>query len=73
MERRVTRSLIALVTAVALLLGARYQWARAHRTGRMAVSTAQRDSLRRDSTADEREPADTTCFASRLGLPCDQH
>lgn len=70
--RRFSLTLILFVVVIVALLGARYQWARTHRTDRAAVSTAQRDSLRRDSSANVRDP-DTLCLASRLGFPCDQH
>jgi hypothetical protein len=68
--RRVSLTLIAFVVVVVVLLGARYQWARAHRP-RTAETTAQRDSLRRDTTRTSAEPADTMCMAHRLGFPCD--
>ena len=71
--RRFSLTLIFFVVVIVALLGARYQWERTHRAGRTAVSAAQRDSLRRDSSANERDPADTMCLASRLGFPCDQH
>lgn len=72
MRRRALLSLIAFVVVIVVLIGARYQWGRTHRSVRMAT-TSQQDSLRRDSLANQRNPADTMCFASKLGLPCDQH
>ena len=68
--RRVSLTLIAFVIVIVVLLGARYQWQRAHRTPRAPVSATQRDSVRRDTTAEETQPADTMCLASRIGLPC---
>lgn len=74
MHRRVSLTLIAFIMMIVVLIGARYQWARSHRTGSLGVNVSQRDSLRRDSIANgEAEPADTMCFASRLGFPCDQN
>ncbi|HET9634454.1 MAG TPA: hypothetical protein VFP26_00870 [Gemmatimonadaceae bacterium] len=73
MRRRALLSLIAFVVVIVVLIGARYQWARAHRSVRTAATTSQQDSVRRDSLANERDPGDTLCFASKLGLPCDQH
>ena len=66
--RRASLTLIALVVVLVVLLGARYQWARTHRP-RTALTTAQQDSLRRDSTRTNAEP-DTMCMAHRLGFPC---
>lgn len=71
MRRRVSLTLIAFLVVIVMLIGARFQWARSHRSTRTAMTATQRDSLR-DSSARESEP-DTACFASRLGLPCDQH
>jgi len=71
---RITRSLIAFIIVIVVLIGARFQWARAHRSRNIATTTAQQDSLRRDSTASrDREAPDTMCFAHRLGMPCDQY
>ena len=70
MRRRISMNLIALLIVLIALLGVRYQWARAHRSPAVAVN-AQQDSLHRDSTT-VAEPADTMCFAHRLGFPCDQ-
>ena len=67
--RRVSITLLALLIVLVVLVGLRYQWTRSHRANRSTVTMSQRDSLHRDSTANE--PADTTCFASRLGFPCD--
>ena len=72
MRPRITLSVIAFVVVLVLLIGARYQWVRAHRSARMALTASQQDSLRRDSATNERDPGDTLCFASKLGLPCDQ-
>ena len=67
--RRTSLTLIAFVIVIVVLIGVRYQWQRAHRTPRAPVTAVQRDSLYRDSTAEQNAP-DTMCFASRLGLPC---
>jgi hypothetical protein len=67
--RRVSLTLIAFIVVIVLLLGARYQWAKAHRPRPTAANPAQQDSIRRDSTQPA-EPADTMCMAHRLGFPC---
>ena len=68
--RRVSLTLLGFVLVLVVLVGMRYQWAKTHRPAR-AVSTSQRDSLHRDTTANGSEPADTMCLASRIGFPCD--
>ena len=74
MHRRLSLALVAILVVLAVVTSYHYLSLR-NRAGDKIVSTgSQRDSLGRlDSAAraDARQEADTMCFASRIGLPCD--
>ena len=73
MRRRPSLILLAVLVVSVVLLGIRYQSARIERARTVASTNTHRDSLGgRDSARDDsRQAADTMCFASRIGLPCD--
>lgn len=74
MRRRLSLALLAVLVILAAVMSVRHLSPRARAPRKVAASGAPRDTLaRRDSTASGgyRENADTMCFASRIGLPCD--
>jgi hypothetical protein len=74
MRRRLSLVLVGVVVVLAAVLSATYLSLRSRRTERIASTGPARDSLARlDSAArvEARQQADTMCFASRIGLPCD--
>jgi hypothetical protein len=74
MRRRFSLALLAVLMVLAVVVTNHYLSARARGSQRVATNGASRDSLARlDSAAraEARADADTMCFASRIGLPCD--
>jgi predicted metal-binding membrane protein len=74
MRRRLSLVLVAVLVVLAVLASTRHLWLRPRGADRIASTGPARDSLARlDSAAreDARQEADTMCFASRIGLPCD--
>jgi hypothetical protein len=74
MRRRFSLALLAVLVVLAVLVSTRYFSPRNRGAHRVASTGISRDSLARlDSAAraESREDADTMCFASRIGLPCD--
>jgi hypothetical protein len=74
MRRRLSMVLVAVVVVLAAVVSATYLSHKTRRAERIASTGPARDSLARlDSAAraDARQEADTMCFASRIGLPCD--
>jgi hypothetical protein len=74
MRRRLSLVLVAVLVVLAVVVSARYLSLRTRSADRIASTGPARDSLARlDSAAraDARQEADTMCFASRIGLPCD--
>jgi hypothetical protein len=74
MRRRL--SLVLFAVLIVLMVGTvwRYQSLGRDRTRRVASAGAPRDSSSRPDSAakaDSQQAADTTCFAARIGLPCD--
>ena len=73
MRHRLALVLVAILVVLALVASYHYLSPGNRAAGRIATGS-QRDSLARlDSAAraDARQDADTMCFASRIGLPCD--
>jgi hypothetical protein len=73
MRRRLSLVLVAVAVVLAVLVSAHYLSLRTRTAHRLASTRPAHDSLARlDSAAraDARQ-ADTLCFASRIGLPCD--
>jgi hypothetical protein len=72
MRRRSTLALVAVLVVIAIVstryVSLRNQAARRTAAGEPRDSVARLDSAAR---ADARQDADTMCFASRIGLPCD--
>ena len=74
MRRRLSLVLVAILMALAVVASYHYLSPRNRAADRIASTGPGRDSLARlDSAAraDARQGADTMCFASRIGLPCD--
>ena len=74
MRRRLSLTLLAVLVMLAIAVPWGYRSLRSHGVRRVASTGAPRDSLTRlDGTAraDSQRAADTVCFASRIGLPCD--
>jgi uncharacterized protein YpmS len=74
MRRRLTLALLAVIVVLAVVVSTRYLSPRNRGTHQVASTSASRDSLARlDSAAraEARQEADTMCFASRIGIPCD--
>jgi hypothetical protein len=74
MRRRFSLVLLAVLVVVAVFVSTHWLLHRARGVNRVASTSVARDSLARlDSAAraESREDADTMCFASRIGLPCD--
>ena len=74
MRRRLSLILVAVLVILMVVASTLYLSLRSRGAGRIASTGPARDSLARlDSAAraDARQEADTMCFASRIGLPCD--
>jgi hypothetical protein len=74
MRRRSTLALVAVLVVIAIVASTRYVSLRNQAARTITAAGEPRDSVaRRDSAAraDARQDADTMCFASRIGLPCD--
>jgi len=74
MRHRLALVLVAILVVLALVASYHYLSPGNRAAGRIASTRSRRDSLARlDSAAraDARQDADTMCFASRIGLPCD--
>ena len=74
MRRRLSLVLVAVLVVLAVVVSAHYLSLRTRSADRIASTGPTHDSLARlDSAAraDARQEADTMCFASRIGLPCD--
>ena len=74
MRRRFSLALLAVLIVLAVVVSNRYLLPRIRGSQKVASTGASRDSLARlDSAAraEARAEADTMCFASRIGLPCD--
>lgn len=73
MRRRLSLILLGILVVLAVLVSTRYQSLGREGSRRVASSTTPRDSLATadSAAADARQEADTMCFASRFGLPCD--
>jgi type II secretory pathway pseudopilin PulG len=74
MRRRFSLVLLAVLVVVAVYVSTNWLSHRTRGINRVASTSVARDSLARlDSAAraESREDADTMCFASRIGLPCD--
>ena len=74
MRRRFSLALLAVLMVLAVVVTTQYLLPRNRAAHRVASTGASRDSLARlDSAAraEARAEADTMCFASRIGLPCD--
>ena len=74
MRRRLSLALLAVLVVLAVVVSTRYLSPRNRGMHQVASTSAARDSLATlDSAAraDARQEADTMCFASRIGLPCD--
>ena len=65
MRRRLSLVLFALLLIVVAVAGSQYV---SSRRQAQRVANARRDTTAR---ADSAQVADTMCFASRLGFPCD--
>ena len=75
MRRRLSLVLVATLVVLAVVALYHYMSPRNRVADRIASTAPERDSLARlDSAAraDARQEADTMCFASRIGLPCDR-
>ena len=73
MRRRLSLVLVAILVVLAVVASYQYLLRRNRAPDRIASTGPERDSLARlDSAAraDARQEADTMCFASRIGLPC---
>ena len=73
MRRRLSLVLVAILVVLAVVASYRYLSRRNRAADKIATTGPERDSLARlDSAAraDARQEADTMCFASRIGLPC---
>ena len=73
MRRRLSLALLTVLVVFAVIMSTRYLSSR-NQARRVASAGAPRDTLaEQDSAAraDARQSADTMCFASRIGLPCD--
>lgn len=69
MRRRLSVALLTAVVVFAILLVSRYLPVETR--GERAASTgSSRDSLASPDSADRGTSIDTTCLASRIGLPC---
>ena len=74
MRRRLSLVLAAILVVLAVVALYHHLSPGNRAPHRLATSGSERDSLARlDSAerADARQDADTMCFASRIGLPCD--
>jgi hypothetical protein len=74
MRRRLSLVLVAILVVLAGVASHHYLSPRTRGANRIASTGPARDSLASlDTTAraDARQEADTMCFASRIGLPCD--
>jgi hypothetical protein len=74
MRRRLSLALLTVLVVLAVVVSTRYLSPRNQAARRVAQAGASRDTLaERDSAAraEARQSADTMCFASRIGLPCD--
>jgi len=74
MRHRLSLTLLAILMVLAVVVSTRYLSPRNRAARRVAAAGAPRDTLaEQDSAAraEARQSADTMCFASRLGLPCD--
>ena len=74
MRRRFSLALLAVLVLIAIVASTRYVSLRNQAARKIASAVQPRDSLAQlDSAAraDARQNADTMCFASRIGLPCD--
>jgi hypothetical protein len=74
MRRRLSLALLIVLVVLAVVVSTRYLSQRNQATRRVAQAGAPRDTLaEQDSVAraEARQSADTMCFASRIGLPCD--
>ena len=74
MRRRSSFALLVVVVVIAIVASLRYVSLRNRAAHRIISAGEPRDSVARlDSAAqaDARQGADTMCFASRIGLPCD--
>jgi hypothetical protein len=74
MRRRLSLVVVAVLVVLAVVVSYHYLSPRNRAPNRIASTGPERDSLARlDSAAraDARQDADTMCFASRIGLPCD--
>ena len=74
MRRRSSLALLAVLVLIAIVASMRFASLRNQVARRITSTGEPRDSVSRlDSAAwaDARQNADTMCFASRIGLPCD--
>jgi len=74
MRRRLSLALLTVLVVLAVVVSLRYLSSRHQAARRVAQAGAPRDTLaEQDSAAraEARQSADTMCFASRIGLPCD--
>jgi hypothetical protein len=74
MRRRLSLALLAVLVVLAVVVSSRYLSSRNQAARRIASTSSPRDTLaEQDSAAraEARRSADTMCFASRIGLPCD--
>ena len=73
MRRRSSLALLAVLVVLAIAVSSRYVSLRNQAAGRVTSAGEPRDSLARiDSAAraGARQEIDTSCLASRIGLPC---
>jgi len=73
MRRRSTLALVAVLVVIAIVVSTRYVSLR-NQAARRTTAGEPRDSVARLGSASRayaRQDADTMCFASRIGLPCD--
>jgi len=70
MRRRLSLALLAVFVVLAVFVSTQYLSSRSRAVRR---TPSGNDTLSRDSAARAaaRQEADTMCFASRIGLPCD--
>ena len=74
MRRRLSLVIVAIFVVLAVVASYHYLSPRNRGAHRIASTSPENDSLAKlDSAerADARQNADTMCFASRIGLPCD--
>jgi hypothetical protein len=75
MRRWLSLIVLAVLVVLAVVVSTQYLSPKSRRPRGVASAAVSSDSLAKlDSTAREgsRQEVDTMCFASRIGLPCDQ-